>query len=86
MFDSRSKAVSNQPWRQYLGLMGATIIMVTAASSVLGQQVNGTALTFSDHVAPIIYDKCVECHRPGSIAPMSLIDYAAVRAWAPRCR
>ena len=83
MFNSRSKAVSNQPWRQYLGLIGATIIMLTAASSVFGQQANSTTLTFADHVAPIIYDNCVECHRPGSIAPMSLIDYETVRAFAP---
>jgi len=81
--DSRSKAGSNQPWRQYLGLIGATIVMVTATSPVFGQQANGTTLTFADHVAPIIYDNCVECHRPGSIAPMSLIDYETVRVWAP---
>jgi hypothetical protein len=53
------------------------------ASSVSGQQANSATVTFADHVAPIIYNKCVECHRPGSIAPMSLIDYATVRAWAP---
>ena len=83
MFNSRSRAVSNPPWRQYLGFIGATIIMVTPASSVFGQQANGTTLTFAEHVAPIIYARCVECHRPGSIAPMSLIDYETVRAWAP---
>ncbi len=86
MFNSRSEAVSNQPRRQYLSLIGATILMLTAASSVFGQQANGTTLTFADHVAPIIYDNCVECHRPGSIAPMSLIDYETVRVWAPRIK
>ena len=34
MFDSRSKAVSNRPWRPYAGLIGATILVVTGASSV----------------------------------------------------
>ncbi len=58
-------------------------MMVTAASPVVGQQANSTTLTFADHVAPIIYENCVECHRPGSIAPMSLIDYETVRVWAP---
>ena len=73
MFRIRSKA----------GAIGATFIMLATAFPVFAQQASDTTLTFSDHVAPIIYDKCVECHRPGSIAPMSLIDYATVRAWAP---
>jgi hypothetical protein len=30
---------------------------------------------FSDHVAPILYDNCVTCHRPGQAAPFSLISY-----------
>ena len=30
--------------------------------------------TFSKHVAPIFQAKCETCHRPGSIAPMSLQD------------
>ena len=50
-------------------------------SFLLAQQTD--AINFADHVAPIIYDNCVECHRPGSIAPMSLIDYETVRAWGP---
>ena len=83
MFRSSSKAVSIGRWRQHLGVIGVAFIMATAASSVSGQQADSTTLTFADHVAPIIYDKCVECHRPGSIAPMSLIDYTTVRAWAP---
>ncbi|MCH7672249.1 MAG: cytochrome c [Proteobacteria bacterium] len=83
MFKIRSKAVSKQWWSQLSAAVGATFIMLATAFPVFGQQASDTALTFADHVAPIIYDKCVECHRPGSIAPMSLIDYATVRAWAP---
>src|SRR4051795_10227254 len=32
--------------------------------------------TFSEDVAPILYDNCVTCHRPGEAAPFSLITYA----------
>jgi hypothetical protein len=78
-----SKAVSKRRWSQLSGAIGATFILLAMAFPVFGQQASDTTLTFTDHVAPIIYDKCVECHRPGSIAPMSLIDYATVRAWAP---
>jgi hypothetical protein len=38
--------------------------------------------TFTRDVAPILYANCVSCHRPGEIAPMSLISYHDVRPWA----
>lgn len=37
--------------------------------------------TFAD-VAPILYQNCAECHRPGDIGPMSLMSYDDVRPWA----
>lgn len=33
-------------------------------------------VTFSHDVAPILYRNCVACHRPGGVAPFSLISYA----------
>ena len=42
--------------------------------------------TFAKDVAPIIYESCVSCHRPGSIAPMSLTSYSEVRPWARAIR
>lgn len=38
--------------------------------------------TFTRDVAPILYAHCVECHRAGEIAPMSLVTYAEARPWA----
>ena len=40
-------------------------------------------LTFARDVAPILYENCVECHRPGSFAPMSLLTYENARLYAP---
>jgi hypothetical protein len=42
--------------------------------------------TFSRDVAPILYAKCVNCHRPGEVAPMSLITFNEVRPWAKSIR
>ena len=44
------------------------------------------AVTFSEHIAPILYDNCVTCHRPGEAAPFPLISYedVAKRATADR--
>ena len=38
--------------------------------------------TFSKDVAPILYQRCLECHRPGEAAPMSFQNYQEVRPWA----
>ncbi len=38
--------------------------------------------TFTKDVAPIFQAKCEACHRPGSIAPMSLVTYQEARPWA----
>src|SRR5436190_13870689 len=38
--------------------------------------------TFTRDIAPIFQEKCEACHRPDSIAPMSLMTYAEARPWA----
>jgi hypothetical protein len=40
------------------------------------------APTFTKDVAPILYNSCVSCHRPGEVAPMSLMSYQDARPWA----
>jgi hypothetical protein len=39
-------------------------------------------VTFSKDIAPILQRSCQNCHRPNSVAPMSLITYEEVRPWA----
>ena len=40
------------------------------------------AVTFSKDVVPIFQRKCQVCHRPGTVAPMSLVAYDDARPWA----
>ena len=40
------------------------------------------APTYSRDVAPIFFQKCVQCHRTGEVAPMSLMNYRETRPWA----
>jgi len=42
--------------------------------------------TFAKDVAPIFQEKCQACHRPGSMAPMSLLTYQDARPWARAIR
>src|SRR5438034_11100201 len=44
------------------------------------------AVTFSREVAPIINKNCASCHRPGEVAPMSLLSFKEVRPWAKAIR
>src|SRR5438876_9384785 len=41
-----------------------------------------SAVTFTKDVLPILQKNCQSCHRPGQIAPMSLVSYQEARPWA----
>jgi hypothetical protein len=43
-------------------------------------------ITFTKDIAPIFQEKCEACHRPDSIAPMSLVTYEEARPWAKAIR
>jgi hypothetical protein len=43
-------------------------------------------VTFYRDVLPILEKKCQSCHRPGEVAPMSLLTYESSRPWAKAIR
>jgi mono/diheme cytochrome c family protein len=45
-----------------------------------------TGPTYFKDIAPILQDNCVQCHRPGQIAPMPLLTFDQVRPWAAAIR
>ena len=55
---------------------------VQGRGSVNAAQTPEAVPTFAKQIAPILYKSCVTCHRPGEVAPMSLISYDEVRPWA----
>ena len=42
----------------------------------------GQDVTFNKDVLPILQTRCQSCHRPGEVAPMSLLSYESTRPWA----
>jgi hypothetical protein len=40
------------------------------------------SVTFNKDVLPVLQQNCQTCHRPGGIAPMSLVTYEGTRPWA----
>ena len=47
------------------------VLFVSTVGTAQGQQ----QVTFSDHIAKIIYAKCSSCHRPGQVGPFDLLTY-----------
>ena len=41
---------------------------------------NSSSPTFTQDIAPILFEQCVTCHRPGQSAPFSLLTYQQVAA------
>src|SRR6188474_3494726 len=58
---------------------GGVILFAISAGA---QTAPASAPTFSKDIAPIFQAKCQACHQPGSIAPMSLINFTEARPWA----
>ncbi len=52
------------------------------AGSAMAANTGGGVPTFSKDVAPILFNRCLECHRPGEAAPMSFQNYKETRPWA----
>jgi mono/diheme cytochrome c family protein len=66
-----------------LALAAGGLSVVLAGQSVTKEQAPGAGqVTFTKDVAPILQRSCQNCHRPDSIAPMSLINYDDARPWA----
>src|SRR5262245_38917512 len=64
--------------------LGAVIAL--HSGTVTAQSAAAKAPTFTKDVAPILQDKCEACHRPDSIAPMSLVTWQEARPWARSIR
>ncbi len=61
-----------------LGVVGAMIVGVLMPSQAMAKE----RATFTKDVLPIMQENCQGCHRPGQIAPFSLMSYQEARPWA----
>jgi len=69
--------------RPLLLLATLTLMAVALAAPLAAQETTREAeVTFTKDVAPILQRSCVQCHRPGQVAPMSLLTYQDARPWA----
>ena len=66
------------------GLPAAGFMAALLSPALSGAQPAGAAgeVTFARDIAPILQRSCQQCHRPDSVAPMSLLTYEETRPWA----
>ena len=65
--------------------LASLVATAVGATVVIGTNLVSTAqtpVTFSEHVAPIVFANCTTCHRPGEAAPFSLMSYRDARPLA----
>jgi len=78
----------NRQWGSAESVAVLTIVAAAllASPALVGRQQaagkGGQEITFTRDIAPILQRSCQTCHRPGSVAPMSLLTYEEVRPWA----
>ena len=70
--------------RFYLGF--AAVLMLPGLSVAADLPDAKKPVTFAKDIAPILQEKCQECHRKGSMAPMSLVTFDETRPWAKSIR
>jgi len=64
------------------GAIALSALFVTPGMLLAAEPTKAPVPTFTKDVAPIFQSKCEACHRPDSIAPMSLVSYTEVRPFA----
>ncbi len=67
-------------------LLSIVLVMLVAAAALVMNRNEAASVTFTKDVAPIIFNKCANCHRPGEVAPMPLTSYSEVRPWSKAIR
>src|ERR1043165_9201942 len=63
-------------------VIAATVVTCAAWSAARVMSAQAASVTFHKDVEPILQKNCQGCHRPGQIAPMSLLTYSSARPWA----
>jgi hypothetical protein len=71
--------------RPMMGLLLTAVILTAGGIYLITDSVrdsstpDGATVTFNRDIAPIVFRNCIVCHRPGELAPFSLLAYAEAR-------
>lgn len=63
------------------------LLVIAAGAVALAVALKGDpAITYAKDIAPIIQKNCQPCHRPGQVAPFTLMNYEETKTWAQEIR
>ena len=68
------RSIQRVPWSLLIACAG-----IVAAASLAGSPHPPDSLTFTKDIAPLLFEHCARCHRPGEAAPFPLLNYEDVR-------
>ncbi len=60
----------------------AWMVFLLVPSAAVAADPLPDTVTFAEHVAPIVFAQCADCHRPGQVAPFPLLSYADTKKHA----
>jgi hypothetical protein len=66
--------------------MNHKFLVLISGAALAATAVAAPSVTFHKDIQPILQQHCQECHRPGEIAPFSLLTYKDARPWAKAIR
>ena len=69
-------------WGHFVAMVSVGVAASAILPRVSAQAPDRPGVTYHKNVEPIVQRACQECHRPGSIAPISLTEFKDVRPWA----
>jgi len=74
-------SLAGRPPRSYTPLTPLTPLATAPPARAAAQAatVKDGAVTFNHDIAPIVFANCSSCHRPGQVAPFSLLTYQDVK-------
>jgi hypothetical protein len=70
---------SDKKFRSTVMILRFAMLIASLLSLAGSPEPAQDSLNFSEHIAPIVFNRCTTCHRPGEAAPFSLLSYEDVR-------
>jgi hypothetical protein len=63
-------------------MLRLSIVSLLLTTAAMAAPDSSATVTFNKDILPILQKNCQGCHRPGEVAPMSLLTYKDARPWA----
>jgi mono/diheme cytochrome c family protein len=91
----RQKAAADHSWAKdaldaLLGGKPAPVASQPAVGCLINfeqrSRAEAASISYAKAIAPIVEAKCISCHQPGGLGPMSLTSYEKIKAFSPMIR